>query len=167
MSFSKEATLEQKPWHTNEFVPQKGKNPTQMKLLFNIIEPILSMLAEALWWEGLFTSCEFAQTVNCSWDQFSCPWNEEMGFDYFCIWFSSSMIKSSECKCTTEGMRVLEGRGVLKRCPSLPLWQWWKYRRLCRVESLSPSQNLIMFLKQHDKFLQFLHIQIKFSWRQP
>lgn len=56
-----------------------------MKLVFNIIEPILSMLVEAVGWEGIFTSCEFAQTIHCSWYQFSRPWNEEMGFDYFCI----------------------------------------------------------------------------------
>lgn len=77
--------MEQKPWHTNEFVPQEEKKTTQMKLLLNIIEPILPMLAEAVGWEGMFTSCGFAQTIRCSWYQFSCSWNEEMGLDYFCV----------------------------------------------------------------------------------
>lgn len=47
---------------------QKG---AQMKLLFSAIKPIPFMFVGAVGREGIFTSCEFVQTVHCSWFQFS------------------------------------------------------------------------------------------------
>jgi hypothetical protein len=71
VSFSKEATLEPEPWHTNEFAPQKRN--TQRKLLFNVIKPLPFIFAGSLGREGIFTSCEFVQTVHCSGFQCSRP----------------------------------------------------------------------------------------------
>lgn len=151
MSFSKEATLELKPWHTNEFAPQKRN--AQMKLLFNVIKPLPFVFVGSLGREGIFTSCEFVQTVHCSGFQCSRPRNEE---------FSSSMIVSHEYTCSTQEMQAWEGKKGLRRCPSHFAGYFFpsvavveismsEQNGVSRMESLTPAQNLIMFLKQHDK----------------